>query len=361
MLGIQTKKSFQNKVVVITGATAGVGRATAREFARKGAKLAILARGSEGLESTREELTRLGSPEVLALRADVAECKQVEEAASRVETELGPIDVWVNNAMTSVFSPVKEMTAEEFKRVTEVTYLGYVHGTLCALDSMLPRNEGVIVQVGSALSYRSIPLQSAYCAAKHAIKGFTESLRTELLHDGSKVEITLVQLPAVNTPQFGWVKSRLPNKAQPVPPIYQPEVPARAIVYAAGHPKKEYWVGTSAAATILGQKFFSTLMDHYLARTGYQSQQTDEPRNPLRPHNLWAPVQGRHSAHGSFDGRSRSFSGSFWLSRNRGLLAGLVSGAALLMAAGRLYKSRPQLEASKNGPLKEEKPLRLAS
>src|ERR671937_2631927 len=248
-----SKAGEKPEVVVITGASAGVGRATAREFARRGARVGLIARGRDGLEGARREVERLGG-RALVLPLDVADHEAVERAAEAVETELGPIDVWVNNAMLSVFSPVKEMRPEEYRRVTDVTYLGYVYGTLAALRRMLPRDRGVIIQVGSALAYRGIPLQSAYCGAKHAIQGFMDSLRCELLHDGSNVKITMVQLPALNTPQFAWVKSRLPRRPQPVPPIYQPEVAASAIVRAAEHADREVWVGGSTAVAIAGNR-----------------------------------------------------------------------------------------------------------
>src|SRR5437867_4377682 len=254
------------EVVVVTGASAGVGRATVRAFARQGASVGLVARGREGLEAAAKEIEAEGG-RALILPLDVADAYAVEEAATRVEAELGPIDVWVNNAMTSVFAPFKEVAADEFRRVTEVTYLGVVHGTMAALRRMLPRDRGSIVQVGSALAYRGIPLQSAYCGAKHAIQGFTESLRCELLHDHSHVRVCMVQLPALNTPQFEWVLSRLPNKPQPVPPIYQPQVAAEAIVWAAHHGRPEIWVGGTTVATILANEIAPRLLDHYLGRT----------------------------------------------------------------------------------------------
>ncbi|HSU96341.1 MAG TPA: SDR family oxidoreductase, partial [Gemmatimonadaceae bacterium] len=242
------------EVVVITGASAGVGRATVRKFAQRGAHIGLIARGIDGLDGARRDVEACGG-KALVFEVDVADADAVDAAASAVEGTLGPIDVWVNDAMTSVFSPFKEMTAAEFKRVTEVTYLGFVYGTMAALKRMLPRNRGTIVQVGSALAYRSIPLQSAYCGAKHAIAGFTDSIRCELIHDHSRVHITMVQMPALNTPQFGWVKSRLPNKPQPVPPIYEPEVAADAIFWAAHHRQREVWVGIPTIAAIVGNKF----------------------------------------------------------------------------------------------------------
>lgn len=324
----------RREVVVITGASAGVGRATVREFAKHRASIGLIARGTDGLEAARREVQAAGG-RALVLPVDVASAGQVEAAAEHVEAKFGPIDIWVNNAMTSVFSPVKEMTAEEFKRVTEVTYLGYVYGSLAALKRMLPRDRGTIVHVGSALAYRSIPLQAAYCAAKHAVLGFFASLRTELLHDGSRVKTTMVQMPALNTPQFGWVKSRLPRKAQPVPPIFQPEVAARAIYYAAHHPeRREYYVGLSTVKAIFGNKLAPGFADHYLARTGYDSQQHNGPENPNRPNNLWDPVPEDHGAHGAFDKRASSFSMESWLEMNRKWLGAGVG----LLAAGMLFR-----------------------
>lgn len=320
----------KHEIVVITGASAGVGRAAVREFARHGAWLGLVARGRDGLEAARLEVEAAGG-KALVLPIDVADPEQVESAADQVENRFGPIDIWINNAMTSVFSPIKQMTAAEFKRVTEVTYLGYVYGTLAALKRMLPRDRGTIVHVGSALAYRSIPLQAAYCAAKHAVLGFHASLRTELLHDGSHVRTTMVQMPALNTPQFGWVKSRLPRKAQPVPPIYQPEVAARAIYYAAHHPRRrEYYAAWSAVKAIVGNKLVPSLADHYLARTGYDAQQYDGREDPNRPHNLWNPLPGDHGAHGDFDRRARTTSLELWAETHAAwlALAGLGSAAA---------------------------------
>ncbi len=295
----------QGQVAVVTGGTAGVGRATVRLLARRGYQVAVLARGKERLAATREELEGLGTS-VLAIQVDVADAEAVEHAAARIEDELGPIDIWINVAMTSVFAPVDEVTAEEFRRVMEVTFLGYVHGTLSALKRMKPRNRGVIVHAGSALAYRGIPLQAAYCAAKHAIQGFHESLRSELLHERSGVKVSMVQLPALNTPQFDWVRSRLPNRAQPVPPIYQPEVAARALVRAAEHPRREYIVGFSSKKAIWGNKFFPGFGDRYLARTGFSAQQTGKPDDHLRPDNLFEPHPGKEfGARGRFSHRAR--------------------------------------------------------
>ena len=296
------------ETVVITGASAGIGRATARLFAESGARVGLIARGVEGLRGAEEDVTAAGGT-AHGVVADIADFGQVDAAATRIEEELGPIDVWVNVAFTSVFAPFAEITPEEFRRVTEVTYLGFVHGTMAALARMRPRDHGVIVQVGSALGERSIPLQSAYCGAKHAINGFTSSLRCELLHERSAVRVTVVQMPAVNTPQFSWVRSRLPRRPQPVPPIYQPEVAARGVVRAAGHPgRRQYLVGASTKATVLANRVVPALLDRYLARTGYDSQQTGERQPADQPGNLWQPQDQApgtdHGAHGEFDDRA---------------------------------------------------------
>src|SRR5215218_2248559 len=328
------KQNGKPEVVVITGASAGVGRATAVAFARRGARVGLLARGRDGLEGARTEVEPAGGKALVVL-TDVSDAEAVEAAALRIEEDLGPIDVWVNNAMTSVFSPVKEMTPDEFRRVTEVTYLGTVYGTLAALKRMLPRNRGSIVQVGSALAYRGIPLQSAYCGSKHAIQGFTESLRSELIHDRSDVQLTMVQMPAVNTPQFGWVKSRLPRKPQPVPPIYQPEVAARAIVWASDHPRREVWVGRPTVVGILGDKIAPGIADRYLARNGYEAQQYNGLDDRHRANNLWEPVPGDHGAHGDFDERATDRSPQLWVTKHkRGLLSALA-GLAALAVVGR--------------------------
>jgi NAD(P)-dependent dehydrogenase (short-subunit alcohol dehydrogenase family) len=318
-----------SQTVVITGASAGIGRAAARLFAKRGDRVALIARGQAGLEGAVRDVERAGGT-ALAVPADVADFAQVEAAAKQIETTLGPIDVWVNVAFASVFAPFARITPEEFRRVTEVTYLGFVHGTMAALARMRPRDRGVIVQVGSALGYRGIPLQAAYCGGKHAINGFTESLRCELMHDKSSIHVTLVQMPAVNTPQFSWVRSKLPRHPQPVPPIYQPEVAARGVVYAADHPRrKQYFVGASTAATILANRVAPALLDRYLARTGYDSQQTGE-REPERPDNLWKPVDeprgDDHGAHGEFDDRSHPRSVQLFVSHHP--VAAMATGAA---------------------------------
>ena len=329
------------QTVVITGASAGIARATARLYGQRGARVGLIARGKAGLDGAAADVADAGGI-ALPISADVADYDEVDAAATRIESELGPIDVWINVAFTSVFAPFAEVKPDEFRRVTEVSYLGFVHGTMAALARMRPRDYGTIVQVGSALSARSIPLQSAYCGAKHAINGFTSSLRCELLHDGSHVRVTVVQMPALNTPQFSWVRSRLPHQPQPVPPIYQPEVAARGIVYAADHPaRREYWVGASTAMTLTANKFAPALLDRYLARTGYSSQQTSEPAKPGRADNLMQPVDGPpgtdHGAHGSFDGRSHARSAQLWVSHHPALsvLAGSGAAAAAVLVAWR--------------------------
>jgi NAD(P)-dependent dehydrogenase (short-subunit alcohol dehydrogenase family) len=334
------------QTVVVTGASAGIGRATARLFGERGARVGLIARGQAGLDGAAADVEEAGGT-ALAVSADVADYGQVMTAARQIEERLGPIDVWVNVAFTSVFAPFAEISAEEFRRVTEVSYLGFVHGTMAALSQMRPRGRGTIVQVGSALGARSIPLQSAYCGAKHAINGFTSSLRCELLHENSGVHVTVVQMPAVNTPQFSWVRSRLPNHPQPVPPIYQPEVAARAVVFAADHPgRKQYWVGASTAATILANRVAPALLDRYLAWTGYRSQQTAQAVAPGRPGNLLQPIDGAngrdHGPHGVFDDRSHDRSPQLWMSQHAGAFAGFLAGAAVCGAflAGRLGQRR---------------------
>lgn len=322
-------------MVVVTGASAGVGRATTRIFAERGADVGLIARGRDGLEGARRDVEARGGRAVV-LPADVADAAAVEDAASRVEDELGPIDVWINNAMVSVFSPVARMTAEEYRRVTEVTYLGCVHGTLAALKRMRPRDTGSIVQVGSALAYRGIPLQSAYSAAKHALQGFCDSLWTELLHDGSRIRLSVVHLPALNTPQFGWVKSRLPRKPQPVPPIYQPEIAAEAIHWASRHRRREIYVGWPTVKAIVGNKAAAWYADRYLARNGYDAQQHDGPPDPDRLDNLWEPVLGDRGAHGDFDDRSATFSLQTWMNLNRRALALGLAGIVTALVASRI-------------------------
>jgi short-subunit dehydrogenase len=324
------------KVVVMTGASAGVGRATARAFAAKGVSIGLIARGQAGLDAARRDVERAGG-RALTVQVDVADADAVDAAAEQIEVALGPIDVWINNAMASVFSPVNEMTAEEFRRVTDVTYLGQVHGTLAALRRMLPRDRGVIVQVGSALAYRGIPLQAAYCGAKHAVQGFTESLRCELLHEQSNVRVTMVQLPALNTPQFDWVKTRLPNHPQPVPPIFQPEVAAAAIVWASEHDRREVVVGLPTLLAILGDKIAPGFLDRYLARTSFAGQQTDVPVDPGRPNNLRQPVDESvdFGAHGDFDSVARPRSWQWWATAHRDHLLLATSGVLAALGARR--------------------------
>ena len=322
------------RTVVITGATGGIGRATARRLAARGDRIALLARGEAGLKAAAAEVEEAGGT-ALPLDVDMADHHAVTAAAATVEDELGPIDVWINDAFTSVFAPFQEISLDEFTRVTQVSYLGYVYGTRAALDRMLPRDRGTIVQVGSALAYRGIPLQSAYCGAKHAIQGFHESLRCELLHDKRNIHVTMVQMPAVNTPQFGWVLSRLPRHAQPVAPIYQPEVAARAVEYAASHPRRrEYWVGASTAGTLIADKIMPGLLDRYLARTGFKSQQTSDPKSPNQPANLWEPADETtdYGAHGAFDEQAHTRAPQLWASQHHGVLAAAAVGAAALGA-----------------------------
>jgi NADP-dependent 3-hydroxy acid dehydrogenase YdfG len=328
-------------VVVITGASAGVGRAAARAFAARGAAVGLIARGADGLEAAAREVRELGG-RALVLPADVAHADEVLAAAERAEAELGPIDVWVNDAMASIFAPVREIAPDEMRRITEVTYLGQVHGTMAALEHMLPRDRGTIVQVGSALAYRGIPLQAAYCGAKHAVRGFTDSLRTELMHEKRNVRVISVHLPGLNTTQFGMVRLRMPRRPRPVPPVYQPEVAAEAIVWASQHPRRrELWVGGSTVMTIVGNRVAPWLADRYLARTGYDSQQTDEPAGPERQHTDYvdAPLPGDHGSHGPFGDEAKGRSSQLWLAeRRRELLvaAGVAAATALgAMAAAR--------------------------
>jgi short-subunit dehydrogenase len=327
-------QTHDKEVVVITGASAGVGRATARAFAERGADVALIARGEDGLEAAKREVEAEGG-RALVIVADVADDKAMMEAAERTEAELGPIDIWVNNAMTSVFAPFWDVEPDEFRRVTEVTYHGYVNGTRAALRYMRPRDKGIIVMVGSALAYRSIPLQSAYCGAKAAIVGFTDSLRAELLYEHSNIKLTAVHLPAHNTPQFRLVRSKLPREAQPVPPIYEPELAAEAIVWATENDRREIHLAAPALGAILGQKVLPELMDRYVVGA-WEDQMIDEPRDLNRPDNLFAPVPGDHGARGPFVEESRDSSPVWWLDRNRGWVVAATAGigAAVVAAAG---------------------------
>jgi NADP-dependent 3-hydroxy acid dehydrogenase YdfG len=321
-------------VVVVTGASAGVGRATVRRFAAEGASIGLIARGKERLEAAAREVEAAGG-RGLVLPLDVVDQQAVEAAADQVEEELGPIDVWVNNAMATVFAPIALLTSDEYRRVTEVTYLGSVWGTMAALRQMLPRDRGTILQVGSALAYRGIPLQSAYCGAKHALEGFLDSLRTELLHGGSNVRVTMVELPALNTPQFSWGRTKMPRLPQPVPPIFQPEVAAEAIVWASKNRRRELYVGWPTVEAIVGNRIAPGLADLYLARTGYDAQQIDEPVPPDRRDNLFEPVPGDFAAHGPFDDRAKSRSVQFSLTTHRRWLAA----GALAALAGAFLRS----------------------
>ncbi|HTW26959.1 MAG TPA: SDR family oxidoreductase [Acetobacteraceae bacterium] len=345
-----------SKIVVVTGAGAGVGRATATEFARHGWDIALLARDADRLERAASELRSHGV-RALPIPVDVADDAAVEAAATRVESELGPIDVWVNVAMATVFAPFAEISPDEYRRATEVTYLGQVYGTMAALKRMRTRNRGTIVHVGSALAYRSVPLQSAYCGAKAAIRGFTDSLRSEIIHDGLNVHLTTVDLPAVNTPQFDWALNRTGQQAQPVPPIYQPEVPARAIYFAATHRRREIWVGFPTVKAILGNRVAPGLLDRYLASAGYKGQLTDEPRPADAPANLFDPVTGAYGAHGRFDSRARSGSWEMFTSRHRdafwaGALALMGLGAATLVRELGRNRSHHSAAAGQSGQIR---------
>ncbi len=333
-------KQARPEIVVVTGSSGGVGRAIAHAFGKRGAHVALLARGEEGLNDAKHEVESFGG-RALVLPTDVSDHEAVEAAAVRIEDELGPIDVWVNDAMATVFARFIDTEPEEFKRATEVTYLGAVYGTMAALKRMVPRNRGKIVQVGSALSYRAIPLQAAYCGAKFGIRGFTDSIRTELHADKSKVQITMVQLPGVNTTQFNWCRSKLPKHPMPVPPIYQPEIPAEAVYWAAHHRRRELWVGYSAVQAIVGTTLAPSVADWYLAKTGIKGQQvSDMPVSPDRPDNLYEPVSDKAATHGIFDAQAKTRSPQLWAATHRPLVAGAVAaaGAALGAAAGRLAR-----------------------
>ena len=334
----ERRRKFENKVVVITGASAGVGRATALAFAQQGAKVGLIARGTQGLESARREIETIGGV-ACTCAADVSDARALDAAAESIEQQLGPIDVWVNNAMVTVFAPVKDIEPEEFKRVTEITYLGGVYGTMAALKRMRARNRGVIVQVSSALACRSIPLQSAYCGAKHALIGFLDSLRCELIHEKSRVRLTAVHMPALNTPQFQWARNKLPRRPQPVPPIFQPEIAAQAILFAASHCRREVVVGASTWLAFWGQWLSPRLMDWYLGRTAVKGQQTGRIDSGSRSDNLGAPIAGEHATHGAFDARAHWRSPALWVEMHRGaLLLGALAVGLVAVACRRCPK-----------------------
>lgn len=318
------------KVVVVTGAGAGVGRATVEEFANAGYDVALLAREPDRLRRAASDLHNRYGVRTIAIPTDVADDEAVEAAATQAEQELGPIDVWVNVAMATVFAPVHKLTAKEFERGTRVTYLGQVHGTMAALKRMRDRNRGTIINVGSALGYRSVPLQSIYCGAKFAIRGFTDSLRSEIIHDKLNIKICMVDLPAVNTPQFDWAMNKMGRKAMPVPPIYQPEVPARAILFAAEHPRRQIWVGYPTVQAILANRIAPGLIDRYLASAGYKGQLTDKLLPKDAPANLYEPVKGDYGAHGRFDSKARSGSWEMFTDRHRTVFWGVAGLSAVL-------------------------------
>ena len=333
---MQRRSGAEAEVVVITGASAGVGRAVARVFAERGASLGLIARNRERLEEACREMRAAGG-RALSLPLDVADALAVEQAAEEVETVFGAITLWVNAAMVTIMAPCEQISTEEFQRVTEVTYLGTVHGTMAAYRRMLPRNHGVILQVGSALAYRSIPMQAPYCGAKAGIRGFTDSLRTELIHQGSRVHLCMVQLPAVNTPQFTWCRTKLPRPPRPIPPVFQPEVAARAIVWAADHRRRELHLGLSSAVTILANKIFPAALDRYLGRTGVDGQQTDGAMAADRPDNLYESPDSAVGARGEFDDEAHHGSIQFWLSKHR--IALLVWTLLFLVGIGVVWQA----------------------
>ena len=333
------KKDFKGKTVVITGASAGLGRAMVREFAKHGANIGLIARGEDGLHAAKEEVESYGGKAVVAA-ADVSNADEVEKAAQKIEDHFGSIDIWINNAMVSVFGPFKKMEAEDFKHVTDVTYLGQVYGTQAALKRMLPKDKGTIILIGSALAYRGIPLQSAYCGAKHAIHGFFESLRSELINEKSKVKLSMVQMPAMNTTQFSWVKSYLKNKPKPMGRIFEPEVAAKAVVQVARDHQRELYVGYPTVETIWGNKVLPGYLDKYLADTGIKGQQTDEPISSNRQNNLWKPVPGDHGARGSFAAESWNHSPETWMATHKKTTWGMLAGIAIGIGAVAVLKNK---------------------
>lgn len=327
------KRVGKDTVVVITGASGGVGRATARLLATRGAKLVLIARGKDGLDAACHEVESLGG-KALAVPADVSSFEQIDAAADEAQRHFGPIDLWINNAMVSMYSPFMKMTPEEFKHIVEVTFLGQVYGTHCALQRMKARDQGVIIQVGSALAFRSIPLQSAYCASKHAIKGFTESILSELIYQKSKVRISMVNMPALNTTQFRWTRNKMSHKARPTGTIFQPEVAAGAILYAVEHPCRELMVGYTTVEATLGEKIIPGILDHYLSKAAWEGAMLPEKVDPDQPDNFWEPLPGDHGAHGDFDKLARDFSLELWAREHRKEL--LAGGLALAIGAGLL-------------------------
>ncbi len=325
----------RNTVVVVTGASGGVGRATARLLATRGAKIALLARGTEGLEGARREVEARGG-QALAIPTDVSQFDQVQAAADAIERKFGSVDLWINNAMVSMYSPFMKMTPTEFRHIVEVTFLGQVYGTHCALQQMMNRDRGVIIQVGSALAFRSIPLQSAYCASKHAIQGFTESVRTELMHEKSNVRITLVNMPAMNTTQFIWTKNKMPHKARPTGTIFQPEIAAEAILFAAENDRREVMVGYTTIEATLGEKMIPGVLDHYLAKAAWDGAMLSEPADPNQLDNFWQPVSVDHGSHGEFDKIAWNFSPQLWATKNRAALLGGLALAGVGLAASLL-------------------------
>lgn len=333
------KKDFKGKTVVIAGASAGLGRAMVREFAKHGANVGMIARGIDGLKASNDEVEELGGHGYIA-QADVSNAQEVEDAAQKIEDHFGTIDVWINNAMVSVFGPFKKMEMKDFEHVTNVTYLGQVYGTHAALKRMIPKNKGTIILIGSALAYRGIPLQSAYCGSKHAIHGFFESLRSELIHDKSNIKLSMVQMPAMNTTQFGWVKSYLKNKPKPMGRIFEPEVAAKAVVQVARDHERELYVGYPTVQTIWGNKVLPGFLDNYLAKTGFKGQQTNEPESPERQNNLWKPVPGDHGARGTFSAESWNSSPEVWMATHKKTTYGILAGLAMGITAAVILKNK---------------------